>query len=100
MERIARWIILLQKIVLEIIHRADIKHRNVEFLSRMEMEVEVISEDNDFPDTKLISIDIDKGPAEYKDIKRYLKALNFPDGATKQIRTKIAYKNRSYTLIG
>ena len=60
----------------------------------------VVSKYDDFSDAKLMSIDIDNKPAEYKDIIRYLEGMNFPEGATKQIRTRIAHKSRSYTLIG
>ena len=58
-----------------------------------------MSEDNDCSDAMLMSVDIKDGPEEYKDIIRYLKGMDFPKGATKQIRTKIAHKSRSYTLI-
>ena len=76
--RIARWIIFLQEFDLEIVHRAGTKHGNVVFLSRMEKEVGVVSEDDDFLDAKLMSIDIENEPAEYKDIIRYLESMNFP----------------------
>ena len=98
--KIAQWIILLQKFDLKIIHCANTKHENVNFLSRMKKEVEFVSKDNDFPEAMLMSIDIDNEPEKYKDIIRYLKGMNFPEDATKQIRTIIAYKSRSYTLIG
>ena len=81
--RIAQWIISLQVFDLEIVHRAGMKHGNVDFLSRIEKEVGVVSEDDDFPDAKLMSIDIDNEPAEYKDIIRYLEGMNFSEGATK-----------------
>ena len=85
---------------MEIVYRAGTKHENADFLSRMKKEVGVVSEYDDFPDAKLMSIDIDNEPAEYKDVIRYLEGMNFPEGATKQIRTRIAHKSRSYTLIG
>ena len=46
-----------------------------------------------------MSIDIDNEPAEYKETIRYLKGMNFSEGAIKQIRTKIAHKNCFYILI-
>ena len=49
----------------------------------MEKKVGVLSEDDDFPDAKLMSIDIDNEPAEYKYIIRYLEGRNFLNGATK-----------------
>jgi hypothetical protein len=91
--RIVLWIILLQKFDLEIVHRAGTKHGNFDFLSRMEKEVEVMSEDDDFPDAMLMSINIEDEPEEYKDIIQYLQSMNFPEGVTKQIRTRIAHKS-------
>lgn len=58
--RIARWIILLQEFDLEILYHAVAKHDNVEFLSRMERKVGFVSEDDDFLDATLMSIDIIK----------------------------------------
>jgi hypothetical protein len=66
----------------------------------MEKEVKVVSEDDDFSNTILMSVDIDDELEEYKDIIRYLKGMNFLEDATKQIRTRIAHKSYSYTLIG
>lgn len=60
----------------------------------------VISEVDDFLDAKLMSIDIDNEPAEYKNIIWYLENMNFSDYTMKQIMTSIAHKNHSYTLIG
>lgn len=98
--RIARWIILLQEFDLKIVLRAGTKHGHVDFLSRMEKEVGIVSEDDDFPDAMLMSINIEDEPEEYKDIIRYLQSMNNPEGATKQIKTRIAHKSRSYTLLG
>ena len=83
--KIAQWIILLQEFDLRIVHRTGMKHENVDFLSRMEKEEWVVSEDNDFPNAKLMTIDIDNEPTEYKYIIWYLKGMNFPNGATKQM---------------
>jgi hypothetical protein len=63
----------------------------------MAKEVGVVSEYDDFSDAMLMSVDIEDEPEEYKDIIRYLKSMNFSEGATKQIRTIIAHKNQSYT---
>ena len=91
---------LLQKFNLEAVHRAGLKHGNIDFLSRMEKKVGVVFEDDDFPDVMLISVDIEDKLKEYKDIIRYVKGMNFPEGATKQIKTRIAHKSRYDTLIG
>ncbi|OAE34230.1 hypothetical protein AXG93_1099s1090 [Marchantia polymorpha subsp. ruderalis] len=71
--RIARWIILLQEFDLEIVHHAGAKHGNVDFLSRMEKEVGVVSEDDDFSDATLMSIDVNNQPEKYRDIIRYIQ---------------------------
>ena len=73
---------MLQEFDLEIVHQAGTKHGNVDFLSRMEKEVGVVSEDDDFQDAMLMSIDIENEPEEYKDIIRYFQSMNFPEGAT------------------
>jgi hypothetical protein len=70
--RIAQWIILLQEFDLKIVHRAGTKHRNVNFLLRMKNEVRIVSEDDDFLNVMLMSIDIEDEPEEYKNIIRYL----------------------------
>ena len=69
--RIARWIFLLHKFYLKIVHRSGTKHENIHFLSRIEKEVGVISKDDDFFNAKLMSIDSDDEPAEYKNNIRY-----------------------------
>ena len=51
-------------------------------------------------DAILMLVGIDNQLVVYEDIIRYLEGMNFPDGVTKKIRMRIAYKNRSYTLIG
>ena len=83
MGKIVQWIILRQEFNLEIVHSAGTKHDNVDFLSRMEKEVGVVSENDDFFYAMLLSVDIEYEPEEYKDIIQYLKGMNFPVGATK-----------------
>ena len=91
---------MLQEFDLDTVHRVGTKHENVDFLSRMEKEVGVIFKDNDFFDTILISVDIQNELEEYKDIILYYKYMNFSEGATKQIRTRVAHKSQFYTLMG
>ena len=98
--RSTRWIILLQEFDLEIVHRVNTKHKYVNFLSRMEKEVSVVSKDNNFSNTMLMSVDIEDEPENYKNIIRYLKGIDFSKGVSKQIKTRIAHKIRFNTLIG
>ena len=66
----------------------------------MKKSVGIVSEDDDFSDAKLVLIDIDNAPPEFKYISRYLEGMNSPNGATKQIMTKIAQNEScSYNFI-
>lgn len=56
---------LIQKIDLEIVHRADTKHKNVNFFQK---EVDVVYEDDNFFDAMLISINIENQLEEFNDI--------------------------------
>lgn len=75
------------------------KHGNVDFISRMEKEVSIVSEDDDFPNATLMSIDVINQPEEYRDIIIYLQGMTFSEDATKQIRTRIEHKSQFYILI-
>jgi hypothetical protein len=58
-----------------------------------------VSEDDDFPDAAIMSINAE-APEEYREIIQYLDGMRFPDGATKAVRTRIAHKSRNYSMIG
>jgi hypothetical protein len=52
-----------------------------------------VSEDDDFPDATIMSINVKKAHEEYQEIIQYLDSMRFPDGATKAIRTRIVHKS-------
>jgi hypothetical protein len=58
-----------------------------------------VSEDDDFLDVAIMSINAKEVPKEYREIIQYLDGMRFSDGATKAIRTRIAHKSRNYSMI-
>ncbi len=58
-----------------------------------------VSEDDDFLDAAIMSINAEEAPKEYREIILYLDGMRFPDGATKAVRTIIAPKSRNYLMI-
>ncbi len=46
-----------------------------------------------------MSINIEETLEEYREIIQYLDGMRFPDGATKTVQTKIAHKNRNYSML-
>ncbi len=58
------------------------------------------SEDDDFLDAAIMSINAKETPEKYREIIQYLDGMRFPDGATKAVRTKIAHKSKNYSMIG
>jgi hypothetical protein len=59
-----------------------------------------VSQDDNFPDAVIMSINVEETPKEYQEIIIYLDGMRFPDGATKVVRTRIAHKSRNYSMIG
>jgi hypothetical protein len=84
---------------IDIVHRPGRRHGNVDGLTRAYEGVGDVSEDDDFPDAVIMSINAEKTPKEYQEIIQYLDGMRFPDGATKVVRTRIAHKSRNYSMI-
>jgi len=59
-----------------------------------------VSENDDFPDVAIMSINVKEALEEYREIIQYLDGMRFPNGATKVVRTRIAHKSRNYSMIG
>jgi hypothetical protein len=98
--RLARWLLLMEEFDIDIVHRPGRRHGNVDGFTRAYEGVGDVSEDDDFPDAAIMSINAEEAPEEYRKIIQYLDGMRFPDGATKAIRTKIAHKSRNYSMIG
>jgi hypothetical protein len=98
--RLVRWLLLMEEFDIDIVHRPGRRHGNVDGLTRAYEGVGDVSEDDDFPDAAIMSINAEEAPKEYREIIQYLDGMRFPDGATKAIRTRIAHKSRNYSMIG
>jgi len=90
----------MEEFDIDIVHRPGRQHGNVDGLTRAYEGVGDVSEDDDFPDAAIMSINAEEAPEEYRKIIQYLDGMRFPDGATKVVRTRIAHKSRSYSMIG
>ncbi len=82
-----------------IVHHPGRRHGNVDGLTRTNERVGDVSEDNNFPDVAIMSINIEETLEEYREIIQYLDGMRFPDGAIKTVQTKIAHKNRNYSML-
>jgi hypothetical protein len=90
----------MEKFDIDIVHRPGRWHGNVDGLIRAYERVGDVSEDDDFPDAAIMSINAKEAPEEYREIIQYLDGMRFPDGATKATQTRIAHKSRNYSMIG
>jgi len=78
---------------IDIVHRPGRRHGNVDGLTRAYEGVGGVSEDDDFPDAVIMSINAEEAPKEYREIIQYLDGMRFLDGTTKAVRTRIAHKS-------
>jgi len=85
---------------LSIVHRPGRRHGNVDGFTRAYKGVGDVSEDDDFPDATIMSINVEEAPKEYQKMIQYLDGMRFQDGATKVVRTRIAHKSQNYSMIG
>jgi len=97
--QLARWLLLMEKFDIDIVHRPGRRHGNVDGLTRAYEGVGIVLEDDNFPDAIIMSINAEEAPEEYREIIQYLDGMKFPDGATKALRTIIAHKSRNYSMI-
>jgi hypothetical protein len=90
----------MEEFDIDIVHRPGRRHGNVDGLTRAYKGVGDVSEDEDFPDVAIMSINAKEAPEEYREIIQYLDGMRFSVGATKEVRIKIAHKSRNYSMIG
>jgi len=98
--RLTRWLLLMEEFDIDIVHRPGRRHGNVDDLTRAYEGVGGVSEDDDFLDAAIMSINAEETLEEYREIIQYLDGMRFPNGAIKTVRTRIAHKSRSYSMIG
>ncbi len=70
---------------INIVHRPGRCPGNVDGLTRAYEGVGDVSEDDDFSDVAIMSINAEEAPEEYQEIIQYLDGMRFPDGATKAV---------------
>jgi hypothetical protein len=97
---LARWLLLMEEFDIDIVHRPGRRHGNVDDLTRADEGVGDVSEDDNFPDATIMTINANEAPEEYQEIIQYLDGMRFPLRATKAIRTRITHKSRNYSMIG
>jgi hypothetical protein len=90
----------MEEFDIDIVHRPGRWHGNVDGLTRTYEGMGDVSEDDDFPDVAMMSINAEEAFEEYRKIIQYLDGMRFPDGTTKVVRTRIAHKSRNYLTIG
>jgi hypothetical protein len=90
----------MEEFNIDIVHRPRRRHGNVDGLTRAYEGVGNVLEDENFPNAAIMAINADETLEEYREIIQYLDGMNFPIGATKAVRTRIAHKSRSYLMIG
>ncbi len=98
--RLAQWLLLMEEFDIDIVHRPGRQHGNVDGLTRAYKGVSDVSEDDDFPDVTIMTINADELPEQYQEIIQYLDGMRFLDGATTVVRTRIAHKSQNYSMIG
>jgi len=75
----------MEKFDIDIVHRPGRRHSNVDGLTRPYEGMGVVSEDDDFPDATIMSINAEETLEEYQEIIQYLNGMRFPNGATKSL---------------
>jgi len=90
----------MEEFDIDIVHRPGRQHGNVDGLTRAYEGVGDVSEDDDFPDATIMSINAKETPEEYREIIQYSDGMRFPDGATKVVRIRITHKSQNYSMIG
>ncbi len=98
--RLAQWLLLMEEFDIDIVYRPRRRHGNVDGLTRAYEGVGDVSEDDDFSDVVIMSINVEEAPEEYREIIQYLDGMRFPHGATKAVQTRIAHRSRNYSMIG
>ncbi|CAN5954334.1 unnamed protein product [Sphagnum jensenii] len=84
---------LVTEFDIDIVHRPGRRHGNVDGLTRAYEGMGDVSEDDDFSDATIMSINAEEALEEYREIIQYLDGMRFLDGATKAVRTRIAHKS-------
>jgi hypothetical protein len=90
----------MEEFDINIVHRLGRQHGNVDGLTKAYKRMGDVSENDNFPDVAIISINAEETLEEYREIIQYLNGMRFPNGATKAVRTRITHKSRNHLMIG
>jgi len=85
--RLTQWLLLMEEFDINIIHLPRKRHGNVDGLTKTYERMANVSEDDDFLDATLMTINAERTPKEYREIIQYLDGMKFSVGATKVMRT-------------
>ena len=66
--QLAWWLLLMEEFDIDIVHRPGRRHGNVDGLTRAYEGVGDVSEDDDFLDAVIMSINAEEAPEEYQEI--------------------------------
>jgi len=75
----------MEEFDIDIVHRPGRQHGNVDGLTRAYEGMGDVSEDDDFLDATITTINAEEAPEEYRDIIQYLNDMRFPVGVTKVV---------------
>jgi hypothetical protein len=90
----------MEELDIDIVHRLERQHGNVDGLTRAYEGGGDVSEDEDFLNAAIMAINAEEALDKYQEIIQYLDGMRFPVGTTNVVRTKIAHKSRNYSTIG
>jgi len=83
--RLTRWLLLMEEFDIDIIHLLGRQHGNVDGFTKANEGMANVSEDDDFLDATLMTINAERTPKEYQEIIQYLDGMKFSVGATKVV---------------
>jgi len=75
----------MEEFDIDIVHCPKRQHDNVDGLMKAYEGVGDASEDDDFPDATLMTINVEGVLEEYREIIQYLDSMKFPIGTTKAV---------------
>ncbi len=75
----------MEEFDIDIVHHLGRRHGNVDDLTRPYEGMGDVSEDDDFLDVAIMTINAKEVPEEYQEIIQYLDNMRFPIGTTKTV---------------
>ncbi len=66
--QLARWLLLMEEFDINIVHHPRRRHGNVDGLTRAYKGISDVSKDDDIPDATIMTINVERVPAKYREI--------------------------------